>query len=732
MKKRIFKSFIFVFAVSALITLFVFSGSAKSVKKNGFTFDVQENGVTVVSYTGKAKKVTVPKKVEGIPVTKIGNECFWQIRTMKTLSLPSSVTEIGESAFNECTGLKKVVLPKELKSLGSAAFWYCTNLETVVFDSKAEKVGKDAFRGCDKVTVYAVSKTGAEKYLKSVKTVKYGLTYPTEITVRKVLRINSGKTRTLKVTVKPENTYYSAVSVSTTNKAIADASPQGIVSAFNCGTAVLTYSIKGNEKVAAKCKVTVNPAKVTDLKQTKCTVSGATIAWKKAAGATEYKLTRFDAAKKKWIDIASTDKTVFTVTGLKKSEEVKVRVRSIFKSGKTEIPGGIASITVSARNNSPVKSLKQTQAFVDSITVSWKAVPGAEKYRVILQKANGEQISRTETIRTDCTFEELSPSASFKIKVRAVFKNGEKSYVGKVSEISAKTVSPEKVSALKAGSVTDSGFTLTWSKVSLASKYYIYIYDDAKKAFSLAGKTDKTSFTLSALEPESEVKVKVCAVYLKASGGELIAAGTETTAKTASRPIPKTSEEALSVFIKAFNKTSEEKNFSLFETRKIENGNVLPSEDKYRKLLSSVEPNSVNNYNFISGTETSRKLPLSSVVPTMNGKLSLSQEDIKKCSVSYRGDGNGFFIEITLPAAEKENVLLSSFSKLPDWDSISKSQGVSFSTVAYDKAVITAKVNDGKLDTFSVSSAFTAAGTDGKTAFTIGGTLLRDYIFLWN
>ena len=173
-------------------------------------------------------------------------------------------------------------------------------------------------------------------------------------------------------------------------------------------------------------------------------------------------------------------------------------------------------------------------------------------------------------------------------------------------------------------------------------------------------------------------------------------------------------------------------NFSLFETKKINNGKVLPSEEKYRSLLSSVQPEKTAGYSFVSGTETEKKLSLSSVIPSMNGKLSLSDEDKKSCTVDYRGDGNGFFIEITLPSAGKENALLSSFASLPDWSAIAKTAGVSFSTVAYDKAVITAKVNAGRLDTFSVSADFTAAGTEGKTAFTIGGTLFSDYIFLWN
>ena len=185
MKKRVFKSFLFVFAVSALITLFVFSGSAKTVNKNGFSFDVGEKSVAVVSYTGKAKKVRIPAKVDSLPVTKIYNECFWQVRTMTSLSIPDSVTEIGESAFNECTGLKKLVLPGELRKIGNSAFWYCTNLRTVVLDSKVSKIGKDAFRGCENVTVYVVAGTRAETHLKKLGTVKYAYTSPTALSAPK-------------------------------------------------------------------------------------------------------------------------------------------------------------------------------------------------------------------------------------------------------------------------------------------------------------------------------------------------------------------------------------------------------------------------------------------------------------------------------------------------------------------------------------------------------------------
>lgn len=732
MKNRIFKSFIFVFAVTALSFLFVFSSSAKEVKKNGFTFDVQKDGVTVVEYKGTAKRVKIPAKVNGVAVKRIENYCFWQIRTMTTLSIPANVTEIGEGAFNECTALKKVVLPKKLEKLGASAFWFCSNLETVVLDSQVKQIGKDAFRGCGKLKVYVVSGTYGEKHLKGLKTVNYGLTYPTEVSIRKSLRMDSGKTVTLKVTASPSGTYYSALSIATSNKAIADVSPEGIVSSFKCGTAVITASVKGNEKVFAKCKVTVKPSKPADLKQTGCTVSSASLSWAKADGATEYKLTRYDAAKKKWVELGTTDKTTFTVKSLKKGESVKVRVRSIFKSGKVLIAGGISSVTVSARNNSPVKSLKQTGSAVDSVTVSWKALAGAQKYRVILLSSKGEQLQKTESEKTECTLSGLSASTSYKVRVRAVFKNGSKSYVGKISEIQVKTLTPSKISSVRLSNVTDSGITFTWDKLNGASKYYIYIYSEEKKSYVLLNSTYQTSFALTELDPESEVKIRICAAFFKTNGSILLGPGFDTSAKTASRPIPKTNEEALSNFVKAFNNVSAQKNFSLFETKSVKDAAVLPSSEKFQKLLSSVDNSGKTDYTFVNGTETGMRLSLSQIFPSMNGKLSLSEEDAKNCTVDYRGDGNGFFIEITLPASKAENALLNSFASLPDWETIGKDNGVSFTNVEYGKAVISAKVNGGRLDTLSLSVPLTASGTDGKTVFTIGETLEREYIFLWN
>ena len=166
MKKRLFKTALFFMSVTALICIMIFSASAKTVNYGDFVFDVKTSSATLLEYKGKAADVTIPSKVSGVYVTEIGNEAFWCVKTMKTLSIPSTVTKIGTAAFNECTSLTKVVIPGKVKSIGESAFWYCTGLKTIVLPQSVTAIGKNAFKGCSKATAYVTKGSYAEKYIK--------------------------------------------------------------------------------------------------------------------------------------------------------------------------------------------------------------------------------------------------------------------------------------------------------------------------------------------------------------------------------------------------------------------------------------------------------------------------------------------------------------------------------------------------------------------------------------
>ena len=78
-------------------------------------FEVRFEGdnATITDYEGISKVVTIPPKIEGRTVTKIGEDAFYGCTGVKKVTIPNSVTEIGSGAFSGCTGLTEISVPRE-------------------------------------------------------------------------------------------------------------------------------------------------------------------------------------------------------------------------------------------------------------------------------------------------------------------------------------------------------------------------------------------------------------------------------------------------------------------------------------------------------------------------------------------------------------------------------------------------------------------------------------------
>ncbi len=73
------------------------------------------------------KKVVIPSKYDGKPVTSIGNGAFEDCDLLVEIKIPNSVTKIGSGAFSGCLDLAKIKLPDSLTHIGSAfgsTAWY--------------------------------------------------------------------------------------------------------------------------------------------------------------------------------------------------------------------------------------------------------------------------------------------------------------------------------------------------------------------------------------------------------------------------------------------------------------------------------------------------------------------------------------------------------------------------------------------------------------------------------
>lgn len=89
------------------------------------------------------KKITIPSTV-----TKIREFAFDSCERLENVILPEGLTEIGCRTFSDCKSLKKIIIPNTVTKIGGYAFYACTNLEEVILPEGLTEIGDDAFSCC--------------------------------------------------------------------------------------------------------------------------------------------------------------------------------------------------------------------------------------------------------------------------------------------------------------------------------------------------------------------------------------------------------------------------------------------------------------------------------------------------------------------------------------------------------------------------------------------------------
>lgn len=154
-----------------------------------FEYVLLDNGtMEIIGYLGDAKSLDIPDELDGISVTVIGNNAFYNCSSLASVTIPNSVIAIEDWAFSCCYSLTSVTIPNSLATIGSNPFESCTKLSDIritpnhpvlttidgVLFSKADQrlicypggfsqseykvpqgivtIGNSAFFGCDSLT----------------------------------------------------------------------------------------------------------------------------------------------------------------------------------------------------------------------------------------------------------------------------------------------------------------------------------------------------------------------------------------------------------------------------------------------------------------------------------------------------------------------------------------------------------------------------------------------------
>lgn len=180
-----------------------------------------------------------------------------------------------------------------------------------------------------------------------------------------------------------------------------------------------------------------------------------------------------------------------------------------------------------------VTGLKASNIGIAQLTLSWSKVTGATAYEVY-RSTDGKTWAKIATVTANsCSATGLKAATNYKFKVRAVSKYKQGAFSAVVSAKTTDYPVPAKVTGLKASGVKLQQITLSWTKVSGATSYEVYMSTDGKKWTKLTT-TTANSYVVKSLKAGTKYKFKVRAItkYKQGAYSDVLKTGTKTKAPT--------------------------------------------------------------------------------------------------------------------------------------------------------------------------------------------------------
>ena len=158
MRKKKFAGFaLFGFFVLMMLVSPVWTGTnvkalTTADRQYSYIIDPLKNTVEITEYLGNGTTVDIPKTIDGMPVTKIGDNAFSGCESLKNVTIPYGVTSIGSYAFHNCKSLVSIQIPDSVTSIGEYALSYCRLLESVTIPSRVKSISDYMFYYCYSLT----------------------------------------------------------------------------------------------------------------------------------------------------------------------------------------------------------------------------------------------------------------------------------------------------------------------------------------------------------------------------------------------------------------------------------------------------------------------------------------------------------------------------------------------------------------------------------------------------
>ncbi|MGN0533545.1 MAG: fibronectin type III domain-containing protein [Eubacterium sp.] len=115
-----------------------------------------DDTIEIKSYNGNSSTISIPSKIDGHTVKKIGYSAFAEC-TAKSIVIPNTVTIIDGQAFFSCDSLTNISIPSSVKTIGNSTFYGCESLSRITLPDSIIKIGDEAFGSCTSLTDIKIS-----------------------------------------------------------------------------------------------------------------------------------------------------------------------------------------------------------------------------------------------------------------------------------------------------------------------------------------------------------------------------------------------------------------------------------------------------------------------------------------------------------------------------------------------------------------------------------------------
>lgn len=143
--KRISRLMSALLLIGLLAVPLVSCGKSSKDKSADFIYEIENDSVTILGYSGLEKEISIPDKIKGLPVTAVAENAFKGMINLEKVIIPDSVTTI-DYAFTECPQLNSVSLGSGIIFM-NGAFKDCKKLTTVKGGENAHELA-EAYEGC--------------------------------------------------------------------------------------------------------------------------------------------------------------------------------------------------------------------------------------------------------------------------------------------------------------------------------------------------------------------------------------------------------------------------------------------------------------------------------------------------------------------------------------------------------------------------------------------------------